>query len=169
MDTVGAIHESPAKTPDKRRGIIRQYPLQKQSFHPIRHKSAMVGVSLTIALFLVLERKSSLLKCFAVLLLGFFSVTKNGHAEILPVFPGEILPLQGKRLEQNRIMSYEAPPNLSGVTFMVMAVPCPDRADRRDSRRGAFACCAAPHPWNFSNRQRRCGSQIWQRTSRDPL
>ena len=70
----------------------------------------MVGVSLTIALFLVLERKSSLLKCFAVLLLGFFSVTRNSHAEILPVFPGEILPLQGKRLEQNRVMSYEAPP-----------------------------------------------------------
>jgi hypothetical protein len=57
----------------------------------------MVGVSLTIALFLVLERKSSLLKCFAVLLLGFFSVTRNCHAEILPVFPGEILPLQGKK------------------------------------------------------------------------
>ena len=76
-----------------------------------RKKTAMVGVSLTIALFLVLERKSSLLKCFAVLLLGFFSVTRNSHAEILPVFPGEILPLQGKRLEQNRIMSYEAPPN----------------------------------------------------------
>ena len=71
----------------------------------------MVGVSLTIALFLVLERKSSLLKCFAVLLLGFFSVTRNSHAEILPVFPGEILPLQGKRLEQNRITSYDAPPN----------------------------------------------------------
>jgi hypothetical protein len=57
----------------------------------------MVGISLTIAFFLVLELNSLLLKCFAVLLLGFFSVTRNCHAEILPVFPGEILPLQGKK------------------------------------------------------------------------
>ena len=71
----------------------------------------MVGVSLTIALFLVLEEKSSLLKCFAVLLLGFFSATKNRHAEILCVFQENILHLQGKRLEQNRIMYYETPPN----------------------------------------------------------
>ena len=70
----------------KRRGFIRQYPLQKQSFYPILHKTAMVGVSLTIAVFLVLNVKSSLLKCFAVLLLGFFALTKNRPEKILDVF-----------------------------------------------------------------------------------
>ena len=70
----------------------------------------MAGVSLAIALFLVLDEKSLLLKCFAVLLHGFFLVTRNRHAEILCVFQGAILRLQGKRPGQNRIMSYEAPP-----------------------------------------------------------
>jgi hypothetical protein len=70
----------------------------------------MVGVSLTIALFLVLDEKSLLLKCFAVLQLGFLLVTRNSAAEILCVFQGDIMKLQGKRLRQNRILSYETPP-----------------------------------------------------------
>ena len=53
----------------------------------------MVGISLTIAIFLVLELNSLLLKCFAVLLLGFFPITKNSLAEILCVFQGGILQL----------------------------------------------------------------------------
>jgi len=57
----------------------------------------MVGVSLTIAFFLVLMQKSLLLKCFAVLPLGFFSVARNSHAEILCVFQGDILQIQGKK------------------------------------------------------------------------
>ena len=96
--------------PAQRRGFVRQYPIQKESFSPIPHKSAMAGISLAIALFLVLDEKSLLLKCFAVLLHGFFLVTRNRHAEILCVFQGAILRLQGKRPGQNRIMSYEAPP-----------------------------------------------------------
>ena len=70
----------------------------------------MVGVSLTIAFLFVLVQKSLLLKCFTVLRLGFFSVTRNSHAEILCVFQGDILSLQEKRLGQNRIMFYETPP-----------------------------------------------------------
>ena len=46
----------------------------------------MVGVSLTIAVFLVLYEKSLLLKCFAVLQLGFFLETKNIFAEMLTAF-----------------------------------------------------------------------------------
>ena len=71
----------------------------------------MVGVSLTIAFLFVLVQKSLLLKCFTVLRLGFSSVTRNSHAEILCVFQGDILSLQEKRLGQNRIMFYETPPN----------------------------------------------------------
>ena len=78
----------------------------------------MVGVSLTIAFFLVFDEKSLPLKCFAVLLLAFFPLTKNSHAEILGVFQGDILQLKGKRPEQNRIMSYETPPKGSSF-FMV--------------------------------------------------
>ena len=70
----------------------------------------MVGDSLTIAIFFVLASKSLLLKCFAVLLLEFFSFAKNRLAEILCVFQENILQLKGKRLGQNRIMSYETPP-----------------------------------------------------------
>ena len=77
----------------------------------------MAGISLAIAIFLVLDEKSLLLKCFAVLLFGFFLVTKNRRAEILCVFPGDILKLQGKRLRQNRIMSYETPPKCPGTSL----------------------------------------------------
>ena len=79
----------------------------------------MVGVSLTIAIFLVFVQKSSLLKCFAVLLHGFFLVTKNIHAEILHVFQGDILKLQGKRQRQNRIPFYGAPPNADGIYYFL--------------------------------------------------
>ena len=72
----------------------------------------MVGISLTIAFFLVLGYKSFLLKCSAVLPFGFFLVTKNSHAQILGVFQGDIAQLQGKRLRQNRIISYETPPKV---------------------------------------------------------
>ena len=75
----------------------------------------MVGVSLTIAFLFVLVQKSLLLKCFTVLRLGFSSVTRNSHAEILCVFQGDILSLQEKRLGQNRIMFYETPPKRSGL------------------------------------------------------
>ena len=71
----------------------------------------MVGVSLTIAILFVSKSKSSLLKCFAVLLLGFLPLAKNRHEEILCVFQEVILQRKGKRLGQNRIMSYETPPN----------------------------------------------------------
>ena len=77
----------------------------------------MVGDSLTIAIFFVLASKSLLLKCFAVLLLEFFSLAKNRLAEILCVFQENILQLKGKRLGQNRIMSYETPPKEPGVFF----------------------------------------------------
>ena len=52
------------------------------------------------------------MKCFAVLPFGFLPEATNSHAEILCVFQGAIGQLQGKRLRQNRIMSYDAPPNL---------------------------------------------------------
>ena len=74
----------------------------------------MVGVSFTIAIFFVLEVKSLLLKCFAVLRLGFLPLAKNRHEEILCVFQEAILQRKGKRLGQNRIMSYETPPNTGG-------------------------------------------------------
>ena len=78
----------------------------------------MAGISLTIAIFLVFVKKSSLLKCFAVLLHGFFLVTRNIHTEILHVFQGDILKLQGKRQRQNRILVYGAPPK-GGAYFIL--------------------------------------------------
>ena len=48
----------------------------------------MVGVSLTIAVLLVLCEKSLLLKCFAVLQLGFFLETKNILQKCLLHFKG---------------------------------------------------------------------------------
>ena len=80
----------------------------------------MAGVSLAIAIFLVLERKSLLFKCFAVLRLGFFFVAKNRLAEILGVFQEDILQLQRKRLLQNRKPSYEAPPKGRRSSFHKM-------------------------------------------------
>ena len=53
------------------------------------------------------------MKCFAVLLLGFFLLTSNNHAEILCVLQMGIVQLEGKRLGQNRILSYKAPPNVN--------------------------------------------------------
>ena len=106
-----ALNGRPYKKERQRRGFIKQYPLQKQSFNPILQKIAMVGVILTIAIFFVLVSKSSLLKCVAVLRPGFLPLTKNSHAEILCVFQGVILQLQGKRMGQNRIMFYGTPPN----------------------------------------------------------
>ena len=46
----------------------------------------MIGVSLTIAVLLVLWEKSLLLKYFAVLQLEFFLGTKNIFAEMLTAF-----------------------------------------------------------------------------------
>ena len=80
----------------------------------------MVGDSLTIAIFFVLVSKSLLLKCFAVLQLEFFSLAKNRLAEILCVFQENILQLKGKRLGQNRIMSYETPPNHRGDLLFII-------------------------------------------------
>ena len=79
----------------------------------------MVGVSLTIAFLFVLVQKSLLLKCFTVLRLGFSSVTRNSHAEILCVFQGDILSLQEKRLGQNRIMFYETPPKPRAFLYFI--------------------------------------------------
>ena len=67
--------------------------------------------------FSCLGEKSSLLKCFAVLPPGFFLAAKNICAEILGVFPADILKLQGKRSGQNRIMFYETPPNGKSFYF----------------------------------------------------
>ena len=53
----------------------------------------MIGVSLIIAIFLVLNENSLLLECFTVLLFGFFSIAKNRHAEMLDVFQEDILKL----------------------------------------------------------------------------
>ena len=92
-----------SKAAAKRRGFIRQYPLQNQSFDPILQKIAMAGVSLTIAIFLVLSQNLCFWSAFAVLRLGFF----------LAIAPwNTLLPLQGKRLAQNRMLSYETPPNV---------------------------------------------------------
>ena len=63
--------------------------------------------------FSCLSVKSSLLKCFAVLLYGFFFATRNIHAEILDVFQGDIPKLQRKRQLQNRIPFYGAPPKVA--------------------------------------------------------
>ena len=87
----------------------------------------MAGVSLAIAGFLVLNEKSSLLKCFAVLPLGFFLVTRNTPPRKYSVyFRGGILKLQGKRLGQNRIMFYETPPNRLGA-FSIITTTGPIR------------------------------------------
>ena len=80
----------------------------------------MVGNSLTIAIFFVLVSKSLLLKCFAVLQLEFFSLAKNRLAEILCVFQENILQLKGKKLGQNRIMSYETPPKTLRLFYLLM-------------------------------------------------
>ena len=48
----------------------------------------MVGVSLTTAIFLVLMQKSLLLKCFAVLLLGFFCKQRIATQKYFVYFKG---------------------------------------------------------------------------------
>jgi len=63
-------------------------PLQKGSFPAILCQKAAAGVSLAAAFLLVLRRKSLFLKCFAVLLSGFFPAAISEDAAILDVLQG---------------------------------------------------------------------------------
>ena len=76
----GGLHKK--RSFRQRRLVIGIYPLQKGSFPAILRQKAAAGVSLAAASFLVLQRKSLFLKCFAVLQLLFF-LTANAEEEAM--------------------------------------------------------------------------------------
>ena len=76
----------------------------------------MVGVSLTMAFFIVLRKNLSFWSALQFWRLDFFSQEQPENAEILCVFQRRWVLLWGKRFLQNRVNPYVRPPKAHALS-----------------------------------------------------